>query len=218
MGEDVKKSVLLAGWLLAIAALLGTGMLWLTAWHAEPYIEDNERRALLASLNAVIPRSSYDNDLLDDYIEVKAPDITAGAITSRVYRARMKGQPVAAAITTVAPDGYNGNILILVGIGSGGVVKGVRIVKHRETPGLGDAIEAERSDWVHDFSGRSRNNPGDKYWTVKKDGGEFDQFSGATITPRAVVAAVHRSLVFYTRHRARLYAIENHHLFRPDAG
>jgi len=214
MTETRAKSIFTAGWILALASLLGTGLLWLTSWHAEAYIRENERNMLLHSLNQVIPANSYDNDLLDDSIQLDAQAVTAGVITSTVYRARQHGKPVALAMTTVAPDGYNGTIVILVGINHEGVLNGVRIIKHRETPGLGDAIEAERSDWVFGFHGRSRNNPGDDHWKVKKDGGDFMQFTGATITPRAVVKAVHRSLVFYTEHRQELFSMPSDQLLR----
>jgi electron transport complex protein RnfG len=210
MVESQRKSIFAAGGLLALASLLGTGLLWLTSWHAEAYIEENERNRLLSNLNQVIAADSYDNDLLTDSITLDAPAVTAGLITSQVYRARRNGKPVALAMTTVAPDGYNGTIVILVGMDHQGVLSGVRIIKHRETPGLGDAIEAERSDWVFGFRGKSRSNPADERWQVKKDGGDFIQFTGATITPRAVVRAVHRSLVFYAEHRRQLFGLPSH--------
>ena len=206
-----------AGGLLAIASLIGTGLLWLTSWHADAYIKENERKRLLNSLNAVIPAASYDNKLIDDYIELDDPLITAGQITSRVYRARRDREPVAVAMTTVAPDGYNGTIVILVGIQRDGRLTGVRIINHRETPGLGDAIEAERSDWIFGFRGKSRSNPRDAYWKVKKDGGAFMQFTGATITPRAVVRAIHRSLVFYSDHQQMLFDLPGHRRLPIDA-
>jgi electron transport complex protein RnfG len=216
MNKAVNRSVIVAGWLLAISALLGTGILWLTNWHTEPYIDENERQALLRSLNAVIAAGSYDNDLLVDNIGVHAGTLTANSMTSTVYRARRQGEPVAVAITCVAPDGYNGDILLLVGIDYAGTVTGVRVIKHRETPGLGDGIEKERSDWIDIFTGRSRNNPDDDHWKVNKDGGEFMQLTGATITPRAVVKAVHRALVFYTEHRETLFNLDSNKTYNAD--
>lgn len=210
MPESVKRSVLSSGTLLALAALFGTGLLWLTSWHAQAYIADNERRALLNSLNAVIPAQDYDNDLLDDVIQVRSDELGKPGMQSRVYRARQQQSPTAVAMTVVAPDGYSGDIQILVGINVDGMVSGVRVLKHRETPGLGDEIEVDRSDWIRGFEGKSLNRPTLNRWKVKKDGGEFDQFSGATITPRAVVKAVRRSLEFYARHKGRLFSSPSH--------
>lgn len=205
MSESVKRSVLSSGGLLALGALLGTGLLWLTSWHAEDYLKANQRQALLSSLNQVIPAHSYDNNLLDDVIQVQAR--TPDGLTEKhtVYRARQSGKPAAVAMTTVAPDGYSGDILILIGIHANGSISGVRILKHHETPGLGDAIDVDRSDWVHGFDDKSLSNPGIDHWKVRKDGGDFDQFSGATITPRAVIKAVRRCLEFYAQHQQALF-------------
>ena len=104
-----------------------------------------------------------------------------------------------------AVDGYNGNITLLAGINRDGSLRGVRVVSHKETPGLGDAIEAEKSDWIRAFSGRSLRDPAAEQWTVQRDGGEFDQFTGATITPRAVVNAVRMALEYYEANRGRLF-------------
>ena len=123
-----------------------------------------------------------------------------------VYRARKQGKPVALALTTFAPDGYNGTIKILVGINYNGSLAGIRIVSHHETPGLGDAIETDRSNWVYQFNNKSLVNPTPKKWGVKRDGGVFDQFTGATITPRAVVKAVYRSLLYYQANRKMLFS------------
>jgi electron transport complex protein RnfG len=113
---------------------------------------------------------------------------------------------VAAVLASIAPDGYAGTIKLLVGINYDGSIAGVRVVSHKETPGLGDAIEAERSDWILGFNGHSLREPGEERWKVKKDGGIFDQFSGATITPRAIVAAVHNTLSYYQNNREALFA------------
>ena len=123
-----------------------------------------------------------------------------------VYRARKDGRPIAVVLTAIAPDGYSGRIKLLIGILFDGTVVGVRVVSHHETPGLGDAIEVERSDWIIRFSGRSLRNPPAEHWKVKRDGGVFDQFTGATITPRAVVNAVHRALVYFSHHQEQLFA------------
>jgi len=123
-----------------------------------------------------------------------------------VYRARKQGKPVAAVIAAVAPGGYNGNIFLLVGIYQDGSLAGVRIVRHIETPGLGDSIDEQKSDWILSFSGKSLQKPQKNRWKVQRDGGEFNQFTGATITPRAVVKAVYNSLVYFKQNRELLFS------------
>jgi len=124
-----------------------------------------------------------------------------------VYRARKGGREIAVVFTVVAPDGYSGAIRMLVGIRADGRLAGVRVVAHRETPGLGDKVEAHKSDWIRDFDNRSLRDPKADGWAVKKDGGVFDQFTGATITPRAVVAAVHSALRYYATHREAMFLV-----------
>jgi electron transport complex protein RnfG len=194
------------GLLLAAVALAGTGLMVLAAWHAGPYIAASERRELLQSLEEVLVTGSYDNLPAEDRITVVAPERLGPDGPATVYRARRDGEPVAAVFTVVAPDGYTGPIRLLVGVDVAGAVTGVRVVAHKETPGLGDAIEAERSDWIRGFHGRSRRNVPDRQWKVRRDGGRFDQLTGATITPRAVVAAVHRCLQYFDAHRDSVFA------------
>lgn len=201
------KPVALAGFLLAFAALLGTGVLSLVSSHSEPYIADNKHKALLENLQAVIPPSRFDNDIANDtlVIEAEKSEESPGAV--RVFRARSAGAPVAVAYEWTAHDGYNGDIVLLMGVSVDGKITGVRVIEHRETPGLGDAIEARRSNWIEAFLGKSLLDPNRHGWRVKKDGGDFDQFTGATITPRAVVKAVHEGLLYFQRHREEVFAV-----------
>ena len=201
-----RRQMLTAGLILAAAALLGTTLLSLAQWHSEPYINANRQQALLDSLQVLMPAGSFDNDILNDVTLLEDPDLLGQAEPTLVYRARWQGEPRAVAFRVVAPDGYAGDIELLMGVRADGVVSGVRVISHRETPGLGDGIEARRSDWIRGFEGRSLGQPGEAGWRVKRDGGIFDQFSGATITPRAVVGAVHRGLRFFDRYRARIFA------------
>ena len=114
-------------------------------------------------------------------------------------------QPVAAIMTPVEAPGYAGTIKLIVGIKADGSLGGIRILAHKETPGLGDKVEESRSDWVHSFKGKSLTNPTPKRWKVKRDGGDFDQFTGATITPRSIVAATKSSLEYFASHKQQLF-------------
>lgn len=126
-----------------------------------------------------------------------------------VYRARLDGRPQALAIETMTPNGYSGAIRLIVGVDADGVISGVRVLEHRETPGLGDKIERRISDWILSFDGKTLTGNNRKSWAVRKDGGDFDQFTGATITPRAVVESVRKALVFVTEHQNELYQASN---------
>ena len=185
----------------------------LVNWHSKSYIVENERMELLRSLGAVIPAEMYTNNVLEDTLEVRDAELLGSDKVSTAYVARHSGRPVAAVLTAVAPNGYTGPIVLLVGIDYTGAVTGVRIIKHRETPGLGDGIEIKRSNWIAGFTGKSLNNPKDNRWKVKRDGGDFDQFTGATITPRAVVSAVHKALKYFEQNRHWLFAEQE-----PDNG
>lgn len=202
------KHMLVTAGLLGLFAVLGTALVAVTFDATEEPIAESKRAALLRSLHALIPPSLHDNDIFTDVIMVNAPATMGTSNNIAVYRARKGTQNIAAALSPVAPDGYSGNIFLLVAIDYNGTLLGVRVVSHRETPGLGDAIEKDRSDWIDMFEGKSLQNPATVNWKVKKDGGAFDQLTGATITPRAVVAAVKRTLDYYQANRDMLFAIE----------
>lgn len=147
-------------------------------------------------LDQVVPSTLYDNDLTKECYLVTNEAILGNKQPRRLYIARKNGEPIAAALETTALDGYSGAIHLLVGADFNGTVLGVRVTEHHETPGLGDKIETRISDWITHLSGKKIESPNDPKWAVKKDGGEFDQFTGATITPRAVVNATKRTAVF----------------------
>lgn len=147
-------------------------------------------------LDQVVPSDLYDNDLTKECYLVTNEAILGNKQPRRLYIARKNGEPVAAALETTALDGYSGAIHLLVGADFNGTVLGVRVTEHHETPGLGDKIETRISDWITHLSGKKIESPNAPKWAVKKDGGEFDQFTGATITPRAVVNATKRTAVF----------------------
>lgn len=165
----------------------------------------NEQSWIRQPLEALLDATTYDNDVLADRISVTAPDLLGSEVPATVFRARRGGAPVAAVIHTVAPDGYRGPIELLVAVDVEGTLLGVQVVRHNETPGLGDAFETREQDWLAAFRGLSLNQPPQARWTVRKDGGYFDAFTGATITPRAIVKGVRRTLEFYRAYRERLF-------------
>ncbi len=190
---------------LGLFAVVGTSLVALTFVSTEERIAENERQAILRNLNTLVPATQRDNDMLTDTIQVVSTDLLGSRRPLTIYRARIEGEPVAAVFETIAPDGYNGRIKLLIAVHYDGMIAGVRVVSHRETPGLGDGIEADRSDWILDFDGRSLSDPSKESWRVKKDGGVFDQFTGATITPRAVVKAVHKCLQYFAAKRESVF-------------
>ncbi|MGR9086106.1 MAG: electron transport complex subunit RsxG [Gammaproteobacteria bacterium] len=159
---------------------------------------------LKASLEEVIPAELHDNDLLADTLTLPSSDANIGAGKTVVYLARKQGRVNAVCFRFMAPDGYAGPISLVMGIDTHGEILGVRVISHVETPGLGDKIEITKSKWILAFNGKSLDNLTLEQWAVKKDGGVFDQFAGATITPRKVVQAIRRGLEFYRTHRAAL--------------
>ncbi|ROR35052.1 electron transport complex subunit RsxG [Inmirania thermothiophila] len=197
-----------AALVLAGFALVGTGLVAATYGLTRERIAQVERENLLRTLGALVPPEWYDNDLAGDTLQVRDRALLGTDEPVTVYRARRGGAPVAVVLTPVAPDGYGGPIRLMVAIRVDGTLAGVRVLAHKETPGLGDRIEVEKSDWIHAFRGRSLRDPDPAHWKVRKDGGVFDQFTGATITPRAVVKAVRKALEYYEAHRNELFAAQ----------
>ncbi len=195
-----------SGFLLGLIALLGTTLLVFVNAQTRERIVVAEQRRVLQQLNEIVPTSAYNNELHKDSIEIVAPGFFRHPAPVTVYRARMDGEPVAVIMRVTATDGYNGDIQLLIGIATNGTIMGVRVIAHRETPGLGDLIEIEKSQWILGFNGTTLDHPQAQGWAVKKDGGEFDQFTGATISPRAVVRAVHTTLEYYHLHKQELFA------------
>ncbi len=163
-----------------------------------------KQRSLLKRIDQLLAGQAYDNDPLQDSTVLKAAELAAGTPVT-VYRLRQQNEPVAAVYDLVTPNGYSGSIRLVVGVNSDQLVSGVRIVSHRETPGLGDKIELAKSDWVLSFNGKSLHDPAEAQWAVRKDGGTFDQFTGATITPRAIVSTVRDVLRWSAQHQQRLF-------------
>lgn len=201
------RESLRAGAQLALAGLAAAVLLAGTWVLTRDRIAESERQAQLQALEIVLPAPRYDNDPIADGVRVLAP-AWLGQPEARVFRARLGGEPSALVFESTAPDGYAGPIRLLVAVDLSGTVLGVRVTGHQETPGLGDDIEAARSDWIRGFGGRSLADPVRRRWRVQRDGGYFPQFAGATLTPRAVVAAVRRTLDFEAAHGDALRAAE----------
>ena len=200
------RQIIYTAIVLLLFTIIGTSLVALTYDNTRERIAANERATLLRKLNQLVPAGSYDNALVDDRITVIDPAAAGKDKTVTVYRARRGGDAVALVMSAVAPDGYSGKIRLLVGVQADDTLSGVRVVAHRETPGLGDAIDEQRSDWIYGFDGKSLDNPPLDKWAVRKDGGHFDQLTGATITPRAIVRAVRQTLLYYRANREALYS------------
>lgn len=199
--ERLRRNPWAHGPLLALFALVSAAILSGSDGLTRRAIADREAEDLLASLAQALPEGLRDNDPGADLRVVTDPE--EGPV--RVHLAARAG-----AVTGVAFEltgrGYSGAIRVLIGVAPDGALLGVRVLSHAETPGLGDRIEEAKSPWVHGFDGRSLGDPAPGGWKVKRDGGVFDQFSGATITPRAVVGTVRRGLEFFARNREALLA------------
>lgn len=189
---------------LAIFAVVTAGLIAVTQVGTKQRIEQNEREAKSRALYEIVDRDSIDTELLDSQFALTAPNVTGKQHSLAAYRALNKGKVNAVILPVVAPDGYTGNIHLIVGIDRNAKLTGVRVLSHKETPGLGDKIELAKSDWILSFNGKGLDSSNDSRWAVKKDGGQFDQFTGATITPRAIVNATARALKFFKAHQAVL--------------
>jgi len=189
---------------LAGFALLASVLLGVTNCSTEDTIQQRLAGDLQNSLAEVVPAELHDNDMLLDTRTIPSSEYNIAADETIVYIGKKAGQVTAVCYKFTAPDGYSGAINMIMGIDRDGKLLGVRVLSHKETPGLGDKIEAAKSNWILSFVGRSLDNLTPAQWAVKKDGGEFDQFAGATITPRKSVQAVYRALQLFKAHQAEL--------------
>lgn len=189
---------------LSIFAVITSGAIALTQISTQDQIRFNEQQARAKALYDIVPQESIDNNLLQDTITIQEPSLTGSTQPVEIFRARQNGQVSSVIIPVTAPDGYTGNIEMIVGINADESIAGVRVLAHKETPGLGDKVELKKSTWLHGFDGQRYNGDNDPSWAVKKDGGRFDQFTGATITPRAVVNATARAIHYFREHKTTL--------------
>ena len=191
--------------ILALFAIVCTAIVGIVNETTKDRIEAQKQQHLLKTLHSIIAPERLNNDMYQDCLTIT--DAELGTLAPQtVYLARYNEQPVAAAITTIAPDGYNGNIELIVALNIDNTISGVRILNHQETPGLGDKIEERKSKWIFTFNDKKIPQEKDEQWKVAKDGGMFDQFTGATITPRAVVKAVKKAARYFSKHQQELFS------------
>ncbi len=206
MNVYIVKNALRTAFNLLLFTLVGTALLAFTYHLTRDTIARNEEKAKLKLIGQTLPPGSYDNNILRDTLILPPTPELGTSQASTAYRARWQGKPSAVVLEAIAPDGYGGKINMIIALRNDGEVSGVRVVAHNETPGLGDYIEIGKSQWIHLFDGASLANTHDKDWNVKKDGGKFDYMTGATITPRAMVQAVHRAVRYFNNNRRQLFA------------
>lgn len=204
MSAEFRKTIPYQALLLGAFASLATVLLVVGNLATHATIELRHQEDLLESLNEVLPVEYYDNHLLESPLTLT--NAAGEAVT--VYRGTLGGQPNAFAWEVRTDQGYSGEIRLIMAMRASGEILGVRVLAHAETPGLGDKIEVSRNDWILQFNGLSLGNPPQSEWKVKKDGGRFDSFSGATITPRAVLLAIEGGLLFFRDNREALTRVE----------
>jgi electron transport complex protein RnfG len=192
---------------LALIAAVCTALVAATYQLTNERIAANEQALLEQSLQPVLAGVFYDNAVAESRLVVSPPHELPGDDTAVIYRVYAGDSPVAALFAVTARDGYSGPIRVLIGIGVDGILTGVRILQHRETPGLGDKIDSSRSDWVDQFAGRALGNPVVSGWAIREDGGVFDQLTGASITPRAVIKAIAATLIYFDANQDEIFAL-----------
>ncbi len=207
---DAPPSPIRLALVLMTFALVCTALVVMTNRQTIPAIATAQHEAMMQQFAEIIPRDRFDNDAITDCIVISDIEWLGTERPLKLYRFRQQQQPVAVLLQAVAPDGYNGNIDLLIGIYHNEQLAGVRVSAHKETPGLGDKIERKKSDWIEAFKQLSLTSTPAEKWTVKKDGGAFDAFTGATITPRAVIKAVNKALIYHQQHRDAIYGEGQH--------
>lgn len=200
------RSITINSLILVAFAIVTAGALATTFVFTADRIADQQRLAAEKALLEIIPRERHTNSMLDTFWQIPETLLVSLGLNEPAiaYVALNEDQPVAIILPSTAPDGYSGDIHTLIGINFDGTVAGVRVINHKETPGLGDKVDLNKSDWVLEFNSLSLSNPSLDDWKVKKDGGDFDQFTGATITPRAVVNRVKNTLLIFQDHKQQI--------------
>jgi electron transport complex protein RnfG len=211
VSEPVKRAsatptIVQSGLILAVVAAICTTLVALTFNMTRERIAANEQAFLRQSLAPVLAGISFDNDLSTAAFVLRAPHVLPGTEDAVIYPLFAGSMPVAGLFVVTATDGFAGSIKLLIGIDFEGVVTGVRALEHNETPGIGDLIDVSRSDWIHIFAGASLEAPARDAWAIKRDGGAFDQLTGASVTSRAVVNAIDLTLRYFEVNREQVFA------------
>ena len=204
----IDKSIVRNGALLGLFAVITTGLIAVTHFSTKSRNETQQAHKLKSLINEVFPQDRHDNAILDDCIQLSSP-LLGSAEAQTIYRAKRQDEPVGFVVTTIAPNGYSGQIKMIVGITLDLEILGTRVIEHKETPGLGDKIDLAVSDWILSFSNKTFSDDNARQWQVKKDGGQFDQFTGATITPRAVVGSVANTARFVHDNMSQLLSAQS---------
>lgn len=191
---------------LAVIAALCTAMVAVTYRLTEQRIAANEQAWLERSLQPALSGLFYDSGVTESQLLIPPPHELPGSDTAIIYRVYAEASPVAALFVVSARDGYAGPIRLLIGIDVEGIVTGVHVLEHSETPGLGDRVETSKSNWVKQFNGRSLTDPLSAGWRIKGDGGQFDQLTGASVTPRAIIKAIRETLLYFSTRRDEIFA------------
>lgn len=199
------RAILKSGVTLAVIAAICTSLVAFTYQLTAERIAANDKALLEQSLEPALSDLFFDSGVSESRLVVAPPHELPGDDEALIYRIYAKGEPVAALFVVTARDGFAGSIRILLGVDMQGVVTGLRILNHRETPGLGDKIESRRSDWVHQFTGRALGDPDVTDWAIRRDGGQFDALTGASVTPRAVIKAMRDTLIYFEANREQIF-------------
>lgn len=199
----IKHALKTAATLLAFA-FVGTSLLAIIFSITRAPIEASVAEARLALFKQILPESTYDNAVLETTIKIEPNDLLGNKMSTEANIAKLGDNTVGVILEAIAHDGYSGDIKLLIAIRTDGSISGVRVLTHQETPGLGDYIDIMRGDWIKLFDNESFSQTPAKQWQVKKDGGKFDYMVGATITPRAVIKAVSKALLFFEENKPRL--------------
>lgn len=204
--ETILKHAIKTAITLGAFALIGTALLSYIFAITRAPIEASEAEAKLALFEQIMPKQNFDNDILKSTVSVPPSELLGNNKATIANIARLNGQPVGMILEAIAHDGYSGDIKLLIAIRTDGSISGVRVLTHKETPGLGDYIDIAHDDWIKTFDNESLTKTPAQQWQVKKDGGKFEYMAGATITPRAVVKAVLKAAQYFEQNRDTLLA------------
>jgi Na+-translocating ferredoxin:NAD+ oxidoreductase subunit G len=206
MSETILKHASKTAITLIAFAVVFTALLAYIFQVTKVPIEQAEAKARLALFRQIVPANMHDNDILKDTLTIAPTTLLGNTQPTIANRARVNNTPAAIILEAIAHDGYSGDIKLLIAIKYDGEISGVRVLTHKETPGLGDYIDIAKDDWIKLFDAESLTKTAPEKWKVKKDGGQFDYMAGATITPRAIVKAVHKALQYFEANKDVLFA------------